>query len=205
MSPSHAELKPAKLWPRDVVRVGAVGLRTRPMRAFLSALGIAIGIAAMVSVVGISSSSRAELDGQLDALGTNLLTVSPGTTFTGDQAQLPVTSEAMVGRIGPVESQSAIGRVDDVSVYRTDRIPAVQTGGIVPYAARTDLRATTGAEVRSGKWLDAATIAQLIDAARRDIEPNHRGEMFRQRQSDRQPDIAKPDDGKSTFHVTGRL
>jgi putative ABC transport system permease protein len=145
------------MWPRDVVKVGAVGLRTRPLRAFLSALGIAIGIAAMVSVVGISSSSRAELDSTLDALGTNLLTVSPGTTLTGGQAELPLTSEAMVGRIGPVESLSAVGRVDDVSVYRTDKIPAIQTNGLITYATRTDLLDTIGAQIRSGKWLDAAT------------------------------------------------
>jgi putative ABC transport system permease protein len=152
-----AELQPARMWPRDVVKVGAVGLRTRPLRAFLSALGIAIGIAAMVSVVGISSSSQAELNSTLDALGTNLLTVSPGTTLTGGQAELPLTSEAMVGRIGPVESLSAVGRVDDVSVYRTDKIPAIQTNGLITYAARTDLLDTIGAKVRSGKWLDAAT------------------------------------------------
>jgi putative ABC transport system permease protein len=152
-----AELQPARMWPRDVVKVGAVGLRTRPLRAFLSALGIAIGIAAMVSVVGISSSSQAELNSTLDALGTNLLTVSPGTTLTGGQAELPLTSEAMVGRIGPVESLSAVGRVDDVSVYRTDKIPVIQTNGLITYAARTDLLDTIGAKVRSGKWLDAAT------------------------------------------------
>ncbi len=159
MSGSHlnSELKPAKLWPRDVVRVGAVGLRTRPMRAFLSALGIAIGIAAMVSVVGISSSSRAELDGQLDALGTNLLTVAPGTRLTGEQAQLPLTAEAMVGRITPVQTQSAVGRVDDVSVYRSNKIPAIETNGIIAYAARANLLDTVGGVVRSGKWIDGAT------------------------------------------------
>jgi putative ABC transport system permease protein len=152
-----ADLRPARLWPGDVVRVGAVGLRTRPMRAFLSALGIAIGIAAMVAVVGISSSSRADLDDTLDALGTNLLTVSPGTTLAGDQAQLPVTSEAMVDRIGPVQSLSAIGRVDDASVYRTAKIPAAQTNGIAAYAARASLLTTIGGQVRSGRWLDDAT------------------------------------------------
>ncbi|MFF0340036.1 ABC transporter permease [Kribbella sp. NPDC004875] len=141
----------------DVVRVGAVGLRTRPGRAFLSALGIAIGIAAMVAVVGISSSSRAELDGQLDALGTNLLTVTPGTRLTGEQAQLPLVAEAMVGRIAPVRAESAIGKVDDVSVYRTNKIPDVETNGIIAYAARTNLLETIGATVRSGKWIDAAT------------------------------------------------
>ncbi|RAY14130.1 ABC transporter permease [Actinomadura craniellae] len=150
-------LRPARMAPRDVVRVGAVGLRTRPLRAFLSALGIAIGIGAMVSVVGISSSSRAELDRALAALGTNLLTVSPGTTLTGDQARLPAEAEAMVGRIGPVRSVSAVGRIADAKVYRTGKIPAAQTNGIAAYAARTDLRTAVGARVRSGTWLNAAT------------------------------------------------
>lgn len=147
---------PSRLAPGDVVRVGAVGLRTRPMRAFLSALGIAIGIAAMVAVVGISSSSRADLDRTIDALGTNLLTVSPGTTMMGEKASLPLTAEAMIGRIGPVEARSAIGLVD-AKVYRTGRIPATQTNGIGVYAARLDLLSTVGASVASGTWLNEAS------------------------------------------------
>lgn len=150
-------ISPARLSPRDVVKVGAVGLRTRPMRAFLSALGIAIGIAAMVAVVGISSSSRAELDATLESLGTNLLTVSPGTTFTGEAAALPMTSEAMVDRIGPVEALSAVGRVEEAKVYRSDKISPMETNGLAAYAARTDLRDTIGARVRSGTWLNQAT------------------------------------------------
>ncbi|MFI9580924.1 ABC transporter permease [Streptomyces sp. NPDC052236] len=151
------ELRPARMWPGDVVKVGVVGLRTRPMRAFLSALGIAIGIAAMVAVVGISSSSRAELDRTLASLGTNLLTVTPGSTFTGDAAKLPTEAEAMVGRIGPVDSVSAIGRIEGAKVYRSDKIPKAETGGIAAYAARTDLRAAVGAKLRSGTWLNSAT------------------------------------------------
>ncbi|MBC6466487.1 ABC transporter permease [Actinomadura alba] len=145
------------MWPRDVVKVGAVGLRTRPMRAFLSALGIAIGIAAMVAVVGISSSSRAELDRTLASLGTNLLTVSPGTTLTGEAAQLPTEAEAMVGRVAPVHAVSAIGLIDGAKVYRNSKIPEAETSGIAAYAARTDLREAIGAQVRSGTWLNAAT------------------------------------------------
>ena len=94
----------------DVVRVGGAGLRTRPLRVFLSALGIAIGIAAMVAVVGISTSSRAQLDRQLDALGTNLLSAGPGKSFFGDASHLPSSSVAMVARIGPVTSVSSTGR-----------------------------------------------------------------------------------------------
>lgn len=154
---STAVLTPARMWPRDILKVGAVGLRTRPLRAFLSSLGIAIGIAAMISVVGISSSSQAELDRKLDALGTNLLTVSPGQTFAGDDATLPDEAESMVARIGPIESVSAVGEVTGANVYRTDKIPEAETSGINVFAARTSLRSAIGVELRSGTWLNAAT------------------------------------------------
>jgi putative ABC transport system permease protein len=145
------------LSPADVVRVGAAGLRSRPLRVFLSALGIAIGIAAMISVVGVSASSRAELDRTLDRLGTNLLTVGPGETLFGDASRLPKESLAMVARIGPVESVSAVGRLPDAAVYRNDHIPRGQTGSISVFAARLDLLDTVAAEVASGTWLTSAT------------------------------------------------
>ncbi|MGW0483058.1 ABC transporter permease [Nonomuraea sp. NPDC003214] len=152
-----APLTVARMRPRDVMRVGAVGLRTRPLRAFLSALGIAIGIAAMIGVVGISSSSGAELDRQLSALGTNLLTVSSGQTLMGEQAKMPVDAEAMIERIGPVQAVSALGEIPEAKVYRSEQIPAAQTGGLTAYAARLDLPQVLGATLRSGTWLNAAT------------------------------------------------
>jgi putative ABC transport system permease protein len=149
-------VKPARLSLADVVRVGASGLRTRPLRVFLSALGIAIGIAAMLSVVGISTSSRAELDRTLDRLGTNLLTVGPGQNLFGEDSHLPDEAIGMIDRIGPVESVSATGNVD-ARVYRNDRIPSGQSGGIAVRAARTDLPATVGATMASGAWLSGLT------------------------------------------------
>jgi putative ABC transport system permease protein len=146
-----------RLGPRDIVRLGAHGLRARPLRVVLSALGIAIGIAAMVAVVGTSSSSRAQLDRLLNSLGTNLLTVAPGLTLFGEEATLPDESVAMIGRIRTVESVTAIGLLADARVYRTNRIPAVQSGGIGTYAVRTDLLDTVHGTVRSGIWLNEAT------------------------------------------------
>jgi putative ABC transport system permease protein len=146
-----------RLGPLDVLRLAAYGLRARPLRMVLSALGIAIGIAAMISVVGISASSRAELDRLLDSLGTNLLTAGPGSTLFGESATLPDESVAMIGRIGLVESATAIGQLRDAKVYRTDKIPAPQSGGIGTYAVRTDLLDTVGATVASGTWLNPAT------------------------------------------------
>src|SRR4051794_17821705 len=150
-------LSPARLRPSDLFRVGLSGLRARPLRAVLSSLGIAIGIAAMTAVVGISSSSRADLDRELAALGTNLLTVGPGSTMFGDDASLPDESVAMIARIGPVQAVAATGTVPDTSVYRTDKVPPAQTGGISVAAAQLDLLSTVGASVASGSWLNAAT------------------------------------------------
>lgn len=152
-----ASPKPGRLSPPDVLRLAAYGLRARPLRVVLSALGIAIGIAAMVAVVGTSTSSRAQLNRLLDSLGTNLLTAGPGLTLSGEQATLPDQSVAMVSRVGSVESVTAIGQLPKAKVYRTNKIPAPQSGGIGTYAVHTDLLNTVGATVASGTWLNDAT------------------------------------------------
>ena len=167
-----SSLSPARLRPSDLLRLGGTGLRARPLRAVLSALGIAIGIAAMTAVVGISSSSQADLDRALAALGTNMLTVTPGQTMFGKDSKLPDTSVSMIRRIGPVLSATATGSVDDASVYRTDKIPAGQTGGLGVVATQLDLLKTVGARLAHGAWLNAATarypaVVLGSDAARR--------------------------------------
>ncbi|MHA7133454.1 ABC transporter permease [Oerskovia turbata] len=149
-------LRPARLSPPDVLRVGATGLRTRPLRAVLSALGIAIGIAAMVAVVGISTSSRAELDRTLASLGTNLLRVAPGTDLFGEAATLPPESVDMVRRIAPVETATSVAQLD-AKAYRSDLIPTAESGGIGVYAADLDLLESIGGTVADGAWLSKAT------------------------------------------------
>jgi putative ABC transport system permease protein len=149
------ELAASRLLPADVMRVGGVGLRTRRLRAALSALGIAIGIAAMVAVLGISESSKSDLISTLDRLGTNLLRVAPGQTVFGEEAELPAQAGPMIGRVGPVESVSAVEGVD-ATVRRTNYIPEEETGGISVMASGVNLLTTLGATVRSGVYLDAA-------------------------------------------------
>ncbi|WP_238011631.1 ABC transporter permease [Dactylosporangium sp. AC04546] len=143
----------SRLAAGDVLRLGAAGLRARPSRAALSALGIAIGIAAMLAVVGISGSGRADLRQTLDALGTNLLRVT-----AADDAVLPDGAVGMIERIGPVTGAAALRKLpDDMHVYRNDRVPAQQTNGIVPFAVDLDLTETVGATVARGAWLNPAT------------------------------------------------
>ncbi|MFF5921780.1 ABC transporter permease [Streptomyces flavochromogenes] len=153
---SRSGLRAARLGPADVVRLGGTGLRTRPLRVFLSALGIAIGVAAMIAVVGISGSGQAEVDRRLDALGTNLLRVAPGETVAGDKARLPAESVAMIRRIPPVQQVAATGATG-ANVYRNERIAAGRTGSLAVLAAGSDLLPAVGGQVRKGRWLDAAT------------------------------------------------
>jgi putative ABC transport system permease protein len=151
-----ARLAPSAMHPSDLFRVASIGLRSRRLRASLSALGIAIGIAAMVAVLGISESSKANLLQSLDRLGTNLLVVEAGGGFVGNQdAALPTTAETMLRRIGPVEEVSSVTSVD-ATVLRTDLAPSDQTGGITVKAGDTQLLDTLVGEMADGEWLDEA-------------------------------------------------
>lgn len=149
--------KPTRLPPQDIVRLGTIGVRTRPMRTVLAALGIAIGIAALVAVVGIPASNQAALNARIAALGPNLLTVQPGADLAaGAKAKLPAESVAMIRRIPPIQSVSATGAVA-ASVRRSDLVPTKETGGLRVAATRLDLLDVLRAKVRTGAFLDAAT------------------------------------------------
>jgi putative ABC transport system permease protein len=80
----------------DALRVTSVGLRARPLRSALSALGIAIGTAAIVAVLGLSASSQAGLLAQIDRLGTNMLTLEAGQSVTGQPSKLPLEAPARI-------------------------------------------------------------------------------------------------------------
>ena len=146
----------SRLRAADTWALAAHGVAGRPVRALLSALGIALGVATLVAVLGISSSSRAQLIAQIDALGTSLLTVTPGQSLDGGQAVLPATAPAMVRRIGPVQSAAAIGDVT-ANVYRNDRIPAANTDAITVFSAQTNLLQTLQGHLARGRFLNQAT------------------------------------------------
>jgi putative ABC transport system permease protein len=149
-------LTPARLAIADVLRVGSVGLRTRPFRVVLSALGIAIGIATMISVVGISASSKADVIQQLDRLGTNLLVASPGDSMiTGKKTKLRKGADKMVQLIDGVRHTGATGSLPD-TVRRSDKIDQEETGGISAQAATESLLQTLRGKIRTGTWLNGA-------------------------------------------------
>jgi putative ABC transport system permease protein len=152
---------PARLAAPDVARVASVGLRTRRLRAALSALGIAVGVGAMVAVLGLSASNQSGLLAEIDRLGTNLLTVQNGQTLQGQTAELPLQAPAMIARIGPVTQVAETGSTS-ASVYRSPLIPSDQTGGLQVQAASIDLLAAIRTGVADGRFLNAATSREPV-------------------------------------------
>jgi putative ABC transport system permease protein len=152
---------PPRLRVTDLARLATVGLRTRKLRAGLSALGIAIGVAAIVAVLGLSSSSAAGLNAEIAALGTNLLTVQPGQSFSGAAAELPIAAPAMISRLPGVYQVQSTGSTN-ASVYRSPLIPAVNTNALTVDAATVGLPDTSGASVAQGEFLNAATAREPV-------------------------------------------
>lgn len=149
-------LPPSRLLPRDVLAVGSSGLRSRRMRAALSALGIAIGIASMVAVLGISASSQADLLDTIDRLGTNLLTVAPGRSLFGDEAELPRSAQARLAATRGVEGTAATYVVEGESVRRNALVDENNTSGIAVLAADRRLPSALRASIGAGRFLTAS-------------------------------------------------
>ena len=160
MTTTRAEptpLTPSRLAPIDMVRSAGIGLRTRRLRSVLSALGIMIGIGAMVAVLGLSESSKSDLLSQLDRLGTNMLQVQAGTGIGIGSGELPTEAASMVGRIGPVEMVTAVSDVAVANVYRNDLVPSGQSGGLSVRAAEPNLLETLQGGMADGVFLDETT------------------------------------------------
>jgi len=151
-----------RLSPRDGLRVASVGLRARPLRAALSALGIAIGTAAIVAILGLSASSQAGLLAEIDRLGTNLLTVEAGQSVTGQDAELPVQAPGRITLLGNVQVLAHTGLMKHEKAYRSSLIPAGNTGGLQVRATSLNLLPVLNTGVARGSWLNAATARQPV-------------------------------------------
>jgi putative ABC transport system permease protein len=161
-SPRPAAPVPIRLRPADLAALAVVGLRTRKLRASLSALGIAIGVAAIVAVLGLAESSQALLLAEISRLGTNMLTVTDGQTFSGATAELPVAAPGMIRRLPGVTAVQDTGLVSNFSAYKSPLIPSIDTNALSVQASTLGLPAVVGTSVAQGSYLNAATAAEPV-------------------------------------------
>jgi putative ABC transport system permease protein len=157
-----SSLSRTRLQLSDLTRLSTVGLRTRRLRAGLSALGIAIGVAAIVAVLGLSASSQAGLLAEINRLGTNLLTVSNGQSLTGGTAELPTAAPGMIRRISGVEQVQSTGTVSDTNAYRDPYVPSVDSNGLTVQAASLELLPVVATGVAQGRYLNAASAQEPV-------------------------------------------
>jgi putative ABC transport system permease protein len=148
---------PARLGPGDLAGLASIGLRTRKLRAGLTALGIAIGVAAIVAVLSLAASSSAALLAEIQQLGTNLLTVTNGQTLAGGTAELPAAAPGMIARLPGVTAVQDIGSVGGANVYKSPLIPSINTSALSVDAATLGLPAAAGTSLAQGRFLNAAT------------------------------------------------
>lgn len=176
-------ITPTRIPAADLARTASVGLRTRRLRAALSALGISLGVAAMVAVLGLSASSQAGLLAQIDQLGTNLLTVTNGKDLFGGNAELPKVAPGMIARIRPVQQVQSTGSTS-AKAYRSPYIPSVNTNAISVQAASLKLPDALHTTIERGRYLDAATATEPVvvlgsaAAQRLGIDRIHPGERL---------------------------
>jgi putative ABC transport system permease protein len=152
----------ARLRAGDLAALASIGLRTRKLRAGLSALGIAIGVAAIVAVLGLASSSQATLLNEISQLGTNLLTVSNGQTFAGATSELPVEAAGMIARLPGVTAVQDTGTLAGVYAYKSPLIPTIETNAVSVDATTLDLPAVAGTSIAQGEFLNAATAREPV-------------------------------------------
>src|SRR4029079_6905204 len=151
-----------RLGPKDGLRVASVGLRDRPVRAALSALGIAIGTAAIVGVLGLSSSSQAGLLAEIDRLGTNMLTVEAGQSLTGGPAELPREAPGRITLLDDVQLVAHTALLEDDKVYRSSAIPVGNTGGLQVRDTSLHMLSVLGTGVARGGWLGQGTAREPV-------------------------------------------
>jgi putative ABC transport system permease protein len=153
---------PARLRPRDLAGLAVVGMRTRKLRAALSALGIAIGIAALVAVLGLARSSQDQLLAEISHLGTNLLTVTNGQNYLGQPAELPEAAPGMIGQLPGVTDVQYTGAISGIDAYRSPLIPSIDTNALTVDAASLGLPAAAGTSLAQGSYLNAATAREPV-------------------------------------------
>lgn len=139
----------------DTIRTALIGPRSRKLRTALSALGVAVGIAALTAITGIAASNQAALLARLDALGANLLVVQPGYGPSNEKVPLPDSAPGMIGRIDGVEETGVLySTPEGTGAYRNDLIPESRGNGLTVYGASPGFLSAVEGRLAKGVWFD---------------------------------------------------
>ena len=95
---------------RDLLGLAMSRLRTSRLRTALTMLGVIIGVASVVALVGVGQGTTSNITSRLSSLGTNLLTINPGSTNTNGTSGAAGSAQSLT-----VEDATALRAITDLA------------------------------------------------------------------------------------------
>ena len=150
-----------------LVRVAADSILKNKMRAFLTMLGIVIGVAAVIVMVAIGYGARSSIRRQIANLGTNMIMIVPGSTAQGGVSQgagtfnrLTVTDAILLQREGEL-----MAGVSPVVMVRAQVVGGLGNWRSQVNGVATDYQVIRDWPVASGMFFEDADVQALRKVA----------------------------------------
>ncbi|KRB77402.1 macrolide ABC transporter permease [Nocardioides sp. Root190] len=165
----------------ETVRSGLAAIRSHRLRSSLTVLGIVIGISSVILTVGLGQGAQKEVEDQIDALGSNLLIVSPGSTTdsSGMRGGFGSASTLTVADASALADRTAVPDVVRVAPATTSSVSLVNgetnwTTSLV--GTTTDWLDVRSRELSAGRFFTAAEAASGASVVV--IGPDTASELF---------------------------
>ncbi len=143
----------------ETFRTGVNGVLSHRLRSFLTVLGILIGIAGVILAVGLGEGASSQVTSEIDALGSNVLTITPGSTTSTSGIREALGSASTLTTSDEAALASPIDAPDIKAVAGITSATEVLTAG--SETATTTVQGTTpswltvrGRTVAEGRFLD---------------------------------------------------
>jgi putative ABC transport system permease protein len=142
----------------ELLRLALSRLRTNRLRAALTMLGVIIGVASVVALVGVGQGTTSNITNALSSLGTNLLTISPTQTSSDGSTTLTIEDAAAIADVPGVAavepevstSQTVTAGTETTNttiVGTTSAYPMVRAYRVWQGTALTDIEVDQGLRV----------------------------------------------------------
>jgi putative ABC transport system permease protein len=119
----------------ELLRLAAGRLATSRLRSALTMLGVIIGVASVVALVGVGQGATSGITSQIESLGTNLLTVNAGSSSVGLTRQAAGSADTLT-----LDDMNAIASLNGIAAVA----PQISTSGLVIYGANNETTTVVG-------------------------------------------------------------
>jgi putative ABC transport system permease protein len=162
--------RPSLCLSLDLLKLALMNLRRRPLRSFLTVLGIAIGMTAVVALLGLTTGVQSLLERQFQRLGHDLVLILPGTSrgfFSGED--MPIDLPRLRSVPGVVRVGSLLRQTLEIATAKTQGYLVVL--GLSPETFELADRFFTRFELAHGRFPSSSeeSEALLTQAAARDL------------------------------------